>query len=95
MKNSYQKGNWKEYNQNLINRGSIIFWFSKYVTRKWTAKKGKKHFGRPFTYSNLAISTAHTIRFVYHLPLRATQGFIGSLLSILKLSLKTPCYTQI
>ena len=68
MKNSYQKGNWKEYNQNLINRGSIIFWFSKYVTRKWTAKKGKKHFGRPFTYSNLAISTAHTIRVVLKKP---------------------------
>jgi len=65
MKNSYQKGNWKQYNQKLINRGSITFWFSKDVTKKWKAKKDKAHFGRPFFYSDLVILTAHTIRFVY------------------------------
>lgn len=95
MKNSYQKGNWKQYNQNLINRGSITFWFSKDSIKKWKAKKDKKHFGRPFIYSNMAIETAHTIRYVYHLPLRALQGFISSLFLLLKLSLNTPCYTQI
>jgi len=95
MKNSYPKGNWKQYNQKLVNRGSITFWFSKDATRKWKAKKDRKHFGRPFTYSDMAISTAHTIRFVYHLPLRALQGFIGSLLALLQLSLSSPCYTQI
>jgi len=95
MKNSYQKGNWRQYNQKLINRGSITFWFSKDVTKKWKAKKDKAHFGRPFIYSDLAIVAANTIRFVYHLPLRSLQGFISSLVSLLRLSLPTPCYTQI
>lgn len=95
MKNSYQKGNWKQYNQNLINRGSITFWFSKDSIKNWNARKNKNHFGRPFVYSDMAIQTAHTIRHVYHLPLRALQGFISSLFCLLNLSLKTPCYTQI
>jgi hypothetical protein len=95
MKNSYQKGNWKQYTQNLINRGSITFWFPNDSVKKWKAKKDKKHFGRPFVYSDMAIETAHTIRHVYHLPLRALQGFISSLFCLLNLSLKTPCYTQI
>ena len=93
--NSYKKCNWNQYNQNLINRGSINFWFSKDVAKKWKAKKDKKHFGRPFTYSDIAIEIAHTLRFIYHLPLRATQGFISSLLSLFKISIKTPSYTQI
>ncbi|HEU64530.1 MAG TPA: IS5/IS1182 family transposase, partial [Chlamydiae bacterium] len=45
MKNSYQNGNWKQYNKSLINRGSITFWVSEDSLKKWRAKKDKKHFG--------------------------------------------------
>ena len=38
---------------------------------------------------------ALTIRFVYNLPLRALEGFLRSILELLGLSLKAPCYTQI
>lgn len=95
MKNLHKKRNWNQYNQNLINRGSINFWFSKETVKKWKAKKDKKHFGRPFFYSNVVILTAHTLRFVYHLPLRALQGFMKSLIDLLGISLKTPNYSQI
>ena len=76
--NSYQNGNWKQYNKSLINRGSITFWVSEDSLKKWGAKKDKKHFGRPCFYSDEAILTALTIRFIYHLPLRAMEGFLQS-----------------
>jgi len=95
MKKSYQKGNWSQYNKSLINRGSITFWISKKSIKKWKAKKNKKHIGHPFLYSDDAILLAHTIRYVYHLPLRALEGFLNSLFSLLHLSLLSPSYTQI
>jgi Transposase DDE domain len=95
MKNSYYKRSWNQYNKNLINRGSITFWISDDSIKKWNAGKKKKHFGRPFLYSDAAILTAHTIRYVYNLPLRALEGFLNSLFSILKVDIDSPCYTQI
>ena len=95
MKNSYRIGNWKQYNKSLINRGSITFWFSEEAIKKWKAKKNNAHFGRPLIYSDLAIETSSMIRFIYHLPLRAAQGFMLSLASILRLKISIPSYTQI
>ncbi len=95
MKNSYQNGNWKQYNKSLINRGSITFWVSEDSLKKWRAKKDKKHFGRPCFYSDEAILTVLTIRFIYHLPLRAMEGFLRSLFCLLNLSLLSPSYTQV
>ena len=95
MKNSCRIGNWKQYNKSLINRGSITFGFSEEAIKNWKAKRNKKHFSRPLVYSNLAIETASIIRFIYHLPLRATQGFMFSLASILRLKISIPSYTQI
>ena len=95
MKNSCKKCNWSKYNKSLINRGSINFWISEDSIRKWSAKKDKSHFGRPFIFSDEAILTALTIRFVYHLPLRAMEGFLRSLFVLLRLSIKTPCYSQV
>jgi len=95
MKNNYKKRSWPKYNKNLVNRGSISFWMSKDSIKKWKAKKDRKHFGRPFLYSSEAILLAHTIRFVYNLPLRALEGFLSSLFSLLRLSISSPCYTQI
>jgi hypothetical protein len=93
--NCYHKGNWSQYNKSLINRGSITFWMSKDFIKKWKAKKNKKHIGRPFSYSDEAIFLAHTVRYVYNLPLRALQGFLNSIFSLLHLSLFSPSYTQI
>lgn len=92
---SYRISNWSEYNKNLINRGNIIFWFSEDAIKKWKSKKSKKHFGRPFLYSDDAIICALTLRYIYNLPLRALQGFLKSLVVMLKLSLPIPSYTQI
>jgi hypothetical protein len=94
-KHKYRIRNWQQYNKSLIQRGSIIVWFSDDAVRKWVVKSktGKK--GRPFVYSDDAILTALIIRSVFHLPLRALQGFMMSLITLLSISLPIPCYTQI
>jgi hypothetical protein len=91
---TYRVKNWAEYNTALIQRGNISVWFSDDAIQKWLAPKqsGK---GRPRLYSDDAILCALLLRAVYNLPLRALQGFLGALVSLLMLSLPIPCYTQI
>lgn len=91
----YRINNWPEYNRSLIQRGSINFWFSEDAIRKWRNTSHTCEKGRPKEYSDDAILCALLIRTVYHLPLRALEGLLLSLVSLLGLSLKVPSYTQI
>lgn len=93
-KAKHRISNWKDYNRSLVQRGSITVWFSDdALSKRHAVPTGKR--GRPTTYSDDAILTALLIRFVFHLPLRALEGFISSLASALGLGLQIPCYSQI
>ena len=85
--------NWSQYNQALINRGSITFWFSDEVVQKWYEKEKTKKPGRPRRYSDDAIHCGHIIKAVYHLPFRALQGLMKSIILLLCLNLRCPNYT--
>jgi hypothetical protein len=50
----------------------------------WKAALRTTPGGQPH-YSDLAITTALTLRAVFHLPLRQTEGLIGSILQLLGL----------
>jgi hypothetical protein len=93
-KAKYRIRNWKDYNRSLVQRGSITVWFSQDAVDKWRAAPTGKR-GRPSTYSDDAILTALLIRFVFHLPLRALEGFLSSLVLTLEISLQIPSYSQI
>ena len=95
MKTKHRIHNWKEYNKFLVQRGSITVWFSEDSINKWSAEKQQGKKGRPFSYSDDAILTALIVRSVFHLPLRALQGFLDSIVVLMKLTLSIPCYTQI
>ena len=71
----YRVKNWSDYNQSLINRGSITFWFSEDTIQKWMSCKQTGEKGRPEIYSDEAILCALMIREVYRLPLRMLQDF--------------------
>jgi DDE family transposase len=94
-KAKYRLTNWPDYNRSLINRGSITFWFSDDVIDKWQSIKETKSKGRPQVYSDEAIICALTIREVFKLPLRALQGFLTSLILLMKLPICCPSYSQI
>ena len=71
----YHIRNWKDYNAALVNRGSISFWFSEEAIQQWhvVEKTGKR--GRPKLYADIAIQCALTLKAVFCLPLRATEGY--------------------
>ncbi len=60
----------------------------------WRAPTGEKAGGQP-VYSDVAIEAALTIRLVYRLPLRQTEGFLQSVSTLLDLGLPIPDHTTL
>jgi len=81
--------NWREYERGLRSRGDITVWFSDDASEAWTPPTNGLRGGQAH-YSNLAILTALTLRMVFRLPLRQTEGFLDSLLRLMALDLKAP-----
>lgn len=91
---SHKKRDWSKYNKSLVNRGSLTLWVDPKTLKLWKAKRSK-NVGRPFKYSDVAITTAATIRYALKLTLRTCEGFLRSLFELLKLDHDVPSYTQI
>ena len=85
-KQRHRVTNWSEYDAALRQRGSLTIWFSEEAIAGWQAEPRTTPGGQP-SYSALAISTALTLRAVFRLALRQTEGLIGSILQLLGLDL--------
>ncbi|OOE43451.1 IS5 family transposase [Salinivibrio kushneri] len=94
-KAKYKISNWKQYNQALINRGSITFWVDDAAIQGWHCKKHHGKRGRGFTFTDGAIETALMVKGIFKLPLRALQGFLDSIFSLMDVPLKSPSYSCI
>jgi len=90
----YRVTNWSEYEQGLIQRGRLDVWVSDEVLDAWLYA-GPPQRGAQFHYSDLAIETALTLRKLFKLPLRQTEGFVQSLLDLLGLDLEAPDHTTL
>ena len=86
--------NWAEYDAGLRARGSLTVWFSEAAVEGWRAKVRTGRGGQP-TYSALAIATALTLRTLFRLALRQTEGLIGSILQLLGLDLAVPDHSTL
>ncbi|MFT7671355.1 MAG: hypothetical protein ACI8X5_004072 [Planctomycetota bacterium] len=93
-KTRYRVTNWAEYDQSLVQRGDITVWISPEAIEAWAAKPRRRR-GAPRKYSDLAIETALTLRAVFRLPLRQTEGFLRSVLALMDLSLEAPDHTTL
>jgi hypothetical protein len=85
--------NWREYDAALRNRGSLTIWFTPEAIAGWKAQPrttpgGQRH------YSDLAIETALTLRTVFRLALRQSEGLIGSIMKMLEIDLPVPDHTE-
>ncbi len=94
-KQKYRIRNWSEYNKSLIKRGSLTLWFDERSITQWhqVEKTGKR--GRTAKYADLAILCMLTLKFVFNLPFRATQGLVGSLIDLLELPIEVANYTTV
>ena len=93
-KKTYRVGNWSEYNSALVQRGSLSVWISEEASANWLYD-GPAQWGQDPTYSDFAIETCLTVRLVYDLPLRQTQGFVASLFGLMNLDLPVPDYSTL
>jgi hypothetical protein len=89
MAAQYRVENWSEYNRALIARGSLNVWISEDAVSAWEYA-GPRRPGGKKRYSDLAIETCLSLRLVYSLALRQTQGFVASLLQLLGVELPVP-----
>jgi hypothetical protein len=86
--------NWAEYDAALRQRGSVTVWFTDAAIAAWRAERRTTRGGQP-SYSALAITTALTLRAVFRLALRQTEGLIGSIIRLLGLDLAVPDHSTL
>ena len=89
-KKSYRTRNWKDYNAALVGRGSFTVWLDEAALAGWLHCERTGGRGASLTYSDCAMTAALLLKVVYHLPLRATQGLMGSLFKVMQLDLPVP-----
>jgi hypothetical protein len=93
-KSQYRVRNWREYELGLQRRGDLTVWLSNKVLDGWRAPPSGKPGGQR-TYANTAIEAALTIRMVFHLPLRQTEGFLRSLAAMFEVEIPVPDHTTL
>jgi hypothetical protein len=89
----YKVRNWSEYNRALVRRGQLTLWFDEGAVAAWRDTTGHNGPGRPKLYANAAIECALILKSVFHLSLRATQGFLASVVTLMRLELPVPDYS--
>lgn len=95
QKRRYRIRNWRDYNSALVSRGSLTLWVESRAIRAWRDYSRPARRGRRHIYSGVAIACALTLREVYKLPLRSTQGLVSSVLRLLDADLPTPHYSTL
>ena len=90
----YRVKNWSEYDKALVERGSIMFWLSEGFEQNWLYA-GEKQRGSQFDYSDQAIEIMLTVKEIFHLTNRATEGFMRSLFAMLKIALPVPDHSTL
>ncbi len=86
----YRVRHWCNYNQALIDRGGLTFWIDEAALTTWRHTQARSESGAPRIYSDTAIQWAVVVKSVYCLSLRAAQGFVSSVMSLMRLDLPVP-----
>ena len=94
QKATYRIRNWSQYNQALVHRGSLTVWVDAHALDAWNYQ-GPNQWGAQYIYSDAAIQCLLTLRAVFHLPLRATQGLARSVFELMGLDLDVPHYSTL
>ena len=93
-KTKYHVRNWAAYERALVRRGDVTVWLSPDAIAAWEPDRGGRRGGQR-KYSDVAIETALTLRLLFHLPLRQTEGFLTSVFRLMGLDLLSPDHTTL
>ena len=97
-KKKYKVRNWKEYNESLVNRGSLDFWIEQGIAEVWQDKDHiviRKKRGAQRQYSDQAIGLCRLVGKVFHQRLRQTEGFMRSIFIQSRIQLEVPNYSTL
>lgn len=94
-KKQYRVRNWKEYDQGLKQRGSISFWFSEEAVSNWLMNEKTGNRGASPYFSDQAIKTFMIVKCLFKLAGRQAEGFLESLLSLMKIDLPVPDHSTV
>jgi hypothetical protein len=93
-KTAYRVKNWRQYDKSLRDRGDVTLWISQDAIDAWTPPMTGKRGAQP-VYSDVAIETALSLRLLFRLPLRQTEGFLHSILTLMDVTLPCPDHTTL
>jgi hypothetical protein len=91
---SYRISNWSDYNKSLVNRGKLTFWINTEDLSYWYNQEIKQQGGNNF-YSSELIEICLTVKNIYSLTYRSTEGFIASIIELLNLDLAVPDFSTL
>lgn len=91
----YRIRNWPHYNRALVGRGSLTLWLDTRSLDAWLSTDRPARRGRCRLYTDVAIRCCLMLREVYHLPLRAAEGLVCSLMPLLDSELPVPHYSTL
>jgi hypothetical protein len=94
-KGIYKVLNGSKYNESLVQRGSVTFWFSEEVLRQWRHPNTQPKAGHPFVYSDTAIESLLVLRELFQLAYRQTEGLGRSLAQLMGAHIPIPDYTTL
>ncbi|MGI4794839.1 MAG: transposase [Janthinobacterium lividum] len=94
LKQRHRATNSPAYDVALRQRGSLTVWFTDAAIAAWKAEPRSTR-GDQQRYSGLEIATAQTLRAVFRLALRQTEGLIGSIIALLGHDLVVPDHTTL
>ena len=94
-KKRYRIRNWAQYNKALVKRGSLTLWFDEESIAGWRCARKTGSRGRPKSYSDTSILCMLTLKAVFKISLRATQGLVASLIDLLALPIEAADYTTL
>ncbi len=81
-KTKYRVKNWASYDRALVRRGDVTIWLSQEAIATWKpAGVGKR--GGQLKYCDVSIEAALTLRLIFNLALRQTEGFLNSLFAMM------------
>jgi hypothetical protein len=93
-KAAYRIRSRREFNRALVPRGALTVRVDQQARDAWHYR-GPNHRGAQFGYSDAAIPRLLTLRAVFHLPPRATQGMAAAVFELLGLDLEVPHYSTL
>jgi transposase len=93
-KQKFKVTNWSAYNESLRRRGDLTVWVSDEALGQWSASRRTSRGGQP-KYSDLAVTMCLTLRVVYDLPLRQTQGLMRSIAKLMGVEIAVPDFSTL